>query len=107
MTGYILVKCNCPNEKTAQLIAQQVVELKLAACVNILGEMKSVYYWQGKIEQDIEFQLQIKTHQSLFLALEQKIIELHPYDVAEIIALPIINGNQAYLDWIRENIKSS
>ncbi|NRA71885.1 MAG: divalent-cation tolerance protein CutA [Gammaproteobacteria bacterium] len=105
MTELIQVNCNCPDENIALELANAIVELKLAACVNIVSNIKSVYRWQGKIERDIETQLQIKTSSELYDELEQHLIRLHPYDVAEVIAIPIVNGNQEYIDWLKGNLK--
>jgi len=106
MTSFMLVKCNCPEQQTALNIAKQLIDLKLAACVNIMPGALSVYQWQGKLEQDTEYQLQIKTSAELYPLLQAKVIELHPYDIPEIIALPIIDGHQPYLDWIQENLRA-
>lgn len=103
MTKFIQIHCNCPNNETANLIAKELIACKLAACVNILPELRSTYRWQGKVEQATEFQLQIKTSMELYQAIEDKLIALHPYDVPEVIALPIVKGLPAYLDWITEN----
>jgi len=103
MSKNIQIHCNCPTQEVANSIASTLVELKLAACVNILPQIGSVYRWQGKVEQETEFQLQIKTTMELYQAIEDKLIALHPYDVPEIIALPIVCGHQPYLDWIEEN----
>lgn len=102
---YIQVICNCPNEQVANQIATELVEQRLAACVNILPKIKSVYRWQDKIETDIEIQLLIKTADALYSQLEQQIILHHPYEVPEIIAVPILKGSPGYLQWLKENIK--
>jgi len=104
MTEFIQVICNCPDEPTARKIAQSLIELKLAACVNIIANIESIYCWQGQLEQEREVQLQIKSSSSLYQALENEILQLHPYDVVEVIALPIISGNKAYLDWLKGNL---
>ncbi len=104
---FLQIICNCPNKETASSLANRLIELNLAACVNIIENVQSVYHWQGNIEHDIECQLQIKTASTLFDAVEQTLVELHPYDTVEVIALPIIKGHQPYLDWIRDNVKSS
>lgn len=99
--GVILVTIG--NEKEALTMAKILVEENLAACVNFLP-ITSVYRWQTKICQDSEWQLIIKTDLSLFSALENRIKELHSYEMPEIIALPIINASQPYLNWIEENV---
>ena len=105
MTGLIQVICNCPDDNIAAELANSIIELRLAACVNIVSNIKSVYRWQGKIERDTEVQLQIKTSSNLYAQLVKQIIRLHPYDVAEIIALPIVSGSEEYIDWLKGNLK--
>jgi periplasmic divalent cation tolerance protein len=79
-----------------------VVDQRLAACVNILPLTHSIYRWQGKLEEASEVTLQIKTRQSRYAALEAAIKAAHPYNVPEIIAVPIVEGLSTYLDWIRQ-----
>ena len=95
-----LVITNCPDEETANRIALAVVEAKLAACVNILPRVQSIYRWQGVVESAVEVPLLIKTTAAAYPALEAAIRESHPYDVPEIIALPITAGLPAYLNWL-------
>lgn len=89
----------------AKQLATHLVTEKLAACVNIMPQVTSIYQWQGEIQQDSEFQLIIKTTVNNFNALSDAISQLHPYDVPEIIAVDIVNGNQPYLNWISESLK--
>ena len=96
----LLVIANCPDEACANRIALAVVEAGLAACVNLLPRVQSVYRWQGNIESASEVPLLIKTTAGRYTELETAIRELHPYDVPEIIALPIAQGLPAYLDWL-------
>lgn len=95
-----LVITNCPDEETANRIALAVVEAQLAACVNILPRVQSIYRWQGVVESAVEVPLLIKTTAAAYPALEAAIRERHPYDVPEIIALPITAGLPAYLNWL-------
>ncbi|MFN4343234.1 MAG: divalent-cation tolerance protein CutA [Azonexus sp.] len=95
-----LVITNCPDEETANRIALAVVEARLAACVNILPRVQSIYRWQGAVESAAEVPLLIKTTAAAYPALEAAIRERHPYDVPEIIALPIAGGLPAYLNWL-------
>ena len=95
-----LVITNCPDEETANRIALAVVEAQLAACVNILPRVQSIYRWQGAVESAVEVPLLIKTTAAAYPALEAAIRESHPYDVPEIIALPITAGLPAYLNWL-------
>ncbi|KAK2918615.1 protein CutA homolog isoform X1 [Channa argus] len=92
----------CPNDTVARDLAKGIVEKKLAACVNILPAIKSVYEWQGKIEEDSEVLLMIKTRSSKVPALAEYVRSNHPYEVAEVISLPIDQGNPPYLKWIGE-----
>ena len=96
----LLVLTNCPDEATANAIALALVEEKFAACVNILPRVQSVYRWQGAVESASEIPLLIKSTVGRYAELEAAIRARHPYDVPEIIALPITQGLPAYLNWI-------
>lgn len=96
----LLVLTNCPDEATANAIALALVEEKLAACVNILPRVQSVYRWQGAVESASEIPLLIKSTVGRYAELEAAIRARHPYDVPEIIALPITQGLPAYLNWV-------
>ena len=86
----------------AAALAKTLVEERLAACVNVLPPMQSTYRWQGAIEQDTERQMVIKTSGVRVGALWERLRDLHPYDVPEFVVVPIVDGNQAYLNWIGE-----
>ena len=96
----LLILTNCPDEESANAIALALVESRLAACVNILPRVQSLYRWQGVIESATEIPLLIKSTASNYPALEALIRERHPHDVPEIIALPITQGLPAYLTWL-------
>ena len=96
----LLVLTNCPDEETANSIALAVVEAQLAACVNILPRVQSIYRWQGVVESATEIPLFIKSTAANYPALEKLIAGLHPYETPEIIALPISQGLPAYLNWV-------
>ena len=96
----LLVITNCPDEESANAVALAVIEARLAACVNILPRVQSVYRWQGKVESTSEIPLFFKSSAASYPALETKIQELHPYDLPEIIALPLSHGLPAYLNWV-------
>ena len=96
----VLVLTNCPDEESANAIALALVEERLAACVNILPRVQSVYRWQGAVESATEIPLFIKSTAANYPALEATIRNRHPYQVPEIIALPVTHGLPAYLDWI-------
>ncbi|KAL4675502.1 protein CutA isoform X1 [Macaca nemestrina] len=96
----------CPNEKVAKEIARAVVEKRLAACVNLIPQITSIYEWKGKIEEDSEVLMMIKTQSSLVPALTDFVRSVHPYEVAEVIALPVEQGNFPYLQWVRQVTES-
>ena len=100
MQTTLLVLTNCPDEESANAIALALVEERLAACVNILPRVQSVYRWQGAVESATEIPLFIKSTATNYPALEAAIRNRHPYQVPEIIALPVQRGLPAYLDWI-------
>lgn len=102
MQQALLVLTNVPDEVAAQTIAHLLVERRLAACVNMLPAVQSVYQWQGKLEQASEVTLLIKTTQVRYAELEAAIKSSHPYQVPEIIAMQVVAGLPAYLGWIAE-----
>ena len=103
MTDYVLVLTTLPSEGDAEKFALQLVEERLAACVNILPPMRSVYRWKNTVEQANERQVVIKTTRARLTALEGRLRTLHPYDVPEFVVLPIDAGSAAYLSWLSEN----
>lgn len=98
----LLVFTNVPDVDTAERLARTLIERRVAACVNILPAMRSLYHWQGQLETATEVMLLIKTIQLRYAELEAAIKAVHPYAVPEIIAIPIVDGLPAYLDWIRQ-----
>ena len=96
----LLCLCSCPDAETAGRIADALVGEHLAACVNVLPGIASVYRWQGRVERADEVLLLIKTTRERLDALTARIVALHPYDLPEVIALDIADGLPAYLDWI-------
>lgn len=103
MQEYLVVLVTAPSVEVGQQIANAVLEQKLAACVNIVPGVSSIFFWQGQVQQDQEVLLMIKTRADLFeTKLAPLVQQVHPYDVPEIIALPIVMGSKAYLDWINE-----
>ncbi len=101
MTDFIVTYVTVSSMEEAKKISYSLVENKLAACANIVPSITSVYTWQEKICEDQECLLIIKTKKELFPALQEKVKSLHSYTVPEIIALPILEGSESYLDWIR------
>lgn len=100
---YQIVFCTCPDLSSAEHIAQTLIEQQLAACVNLIPGLRSMYRWQGKIEQAEECLLLIKTHHSRYAALEQAIVSAHPYELPEIVAVSLDNALPGYLTWIAQN----
>ncbi|MBN1114248.1 MAG: divalent-cation tolerance protein CutA [Oligoflexia bacterium] len=104
MTDSIIVYVTVPDQKTAEIIAVSLLEEKLCACVNMLSGVKSLFWWDNKIDNAEELLLMIKTRQDLFEKLQARVKKLHPYDVPEIIAVPIVSGNKDYLDWLNNSV---
>ena len=102
MSDAIVVLCTCPDDTCARALAQTLLNEKLAACVNLSPQVTSLYCWQGKMEESQEVQLVIKTRRTMFGVLQERLLALHPYEVPEILALPILCGNPAYLQWVQE-----
>lgn len=97
--SYCVALCTCPPER-AEEIASELVRQRVCACVNVVPGLTSVYEWKGEIERDPESLLVIKTRSDRFDELEAAVAAVHPYEVFELIALPVERGNAAYLDWI-------
>ena len=97
--GY-LVLCTVPDEEVAERLAKGLVGARLAACVNVVPAIRSFYRWEGEVRDDAELLLVIKTHPDRYAALEAWLLDAHPYDVPEVIALPIEQGWARYLGWI-------
>lgn len=105
MHDVLLVLTNVPDNESAHTIARNVVERRLAACVNVLPSVCSVYQWQGQVEEATEVTMLIKSTQDRYADLEAAIKEAHPYDVPEIIAVPVTAGLPAYLNWVLSETK--
>ncbi len=103
-TACQLVLCTCPDEDVAVNIAENIVAQKLAACVNVLPAVYSVYQWQDNVESAKEHMILIKTTKAKYASLEQVISSLHPYEIPEIIAIDINSGLPEYLKWIDNSI---
>ncbi len=105
MTDKRLVLTTCGSRDEALRIAHELVQRRLAACVNIVPQIESVYRWQGKVETATEWLLLIKTTAAAFDRLRQALFELHSYDVPECIEIAIEDGGAKYLEWIAESVK--
>jgi periplasmic divalent cation tolerance protein len=104
---YVLVLTTLPADADAGAFAQALVEDRVAACVNLLPMMESVFRWEGRIDRDTERQMLIKTSRERVGALWERVRARHPYDVPEFIVLPIVDGNAAYLKWLGEATANS
>ncbi len=105
MEGFLQIATTVDKKEDAERIAGVLVEKRLAACVQILGPITSTYRWQGRIETSEEWLIQIKSSRALYGEVEEVIKELHPYEVPEIIAVPIVEGSRDYLKWMEEELK--
>lgn len=106
MTEKIVVLSNCGSEEEARRVARALVEARVAACVNILPGIQTIYRWQGAIQEDSEWMLVIKSTRSMFDRLSVELRKAHSYQVPEVLAIPVIAGDQDYLDWMdREMIE--
>ena len=103
---YRLVFCTCPDSQSAEALARGLVEAGLAACVNIVPGLKSVYKWKGKLESETEHLLLIKTLAETYPELERTINSKHPYDVPEVLSLAVETGLPAYLAWLESALSS-
>jgi periplasmic divalent cation tolerance protein len=102
MPEFIAVLVTCGSEEEALKIAHSLVDERLAACVNLISPVRSFYRWEGKIWDEKEWILIIKTQRRRFEQLEKKVKSLHSYSVPEIISLPIVEGSSSYLKWLEE-----
>ena len=105
-TEYIQIFTTTDKRENAQDIARGIVEKRLAACVQIVGPITSSYWWDDNIEESEEWLLIMKSQKNLYKGLEEAIRGIHTYEVPEILALPVIAGNQGYLDWIDREVKN-
>jgi periplasmic divalent cation tolerance protein len=107
MTDKILVISTCAAEADAERLARALLDARLAACVNVVPGVRSLYRWKGEIESELEFMLIIKTSRDLFPALRAEIEKLHPYEVPELLALPVLAGAEDYLSWLEANLRGA
>ena len=105
MTDKIVIFVTVGNAKEAALLARNLVEKRLAACVNLLPSVTSWYWWEGKVTEDQEVLLMMKTSRDKFEVLEKEVLRMHSYAVPEVIALQIVEGSKNYLNWIEESLQ--
>ena len=106
MTQILEVRTTLASEKDALTIARTLVTEHLAACVQLVPGLKSVYFWEETAHEDSEVLLLIKTTEGSWPALRDRLAELHPYDTPEILAVPVAHGTYNYINWVQENVKA-
>lgn len=105
MTDKIVILCTCATEDEAHKLARALVEERLAACVNVLPDIRSFYRWKGEVQSESEWLLLIKSSRELFAALLARLESIHSYEVPEVIALPVMEGSPNYMDWLQANLR--
>ena len=104
---FFVVLCTCPDDETAQSIARQLVESSLVACVNVVPGLRSIYRWNGSVHEDAEVLMILKTTGDRLEAARARLVQLHPYDVPEFVALAVSNGHDPYLQWVTDSTRIS
>lgn len=105
MADYIQLFTTTEKKDDAEIIAREAVEKRLAACAQVVGPIKSTYWWREEIEHAEEWLCIMKSRSDLYDELEKAIKSIHPYEVPEIVALPIVSGSRSYLDWLDQEVK--
>ena len=105
MSSFVIVLSTFPTDQDPLPLSRTLVEEQLVACVNVLPAMPSVYRWEGKVEQAVEHQLVMKTTRERVEALKARLAELHPYDVPELLVVPVVDGGESYLQWLTESVR--
>jgi len=104
LTGILVVFTTFDKAEDARRMARSLLQKRLSACIQILGPIRSFYRWKGKEEEAEEWLCLIKTTQELYPELEAVILEQHPYETPEIVALPVVRGSRGYLEWVRQEV---
>ena len=105
MTDQVIIAFStCPDEATARRLAEALVTERLAACVNRVAGATSTYFWDGRLQDDAEILLIIKTTAARLTELEARLTALHPYELPELVVLPVAGGNERYLQWVRTGV---
>ena len=107
MTDKVIVLSTCGNATEAEKLARHLIDNRLAACVNVVPGLLSYYRWQGKVENDAELLLLIKTSRGLVDEVRSVVEELHSYELPELIVVPIVDGSRAYLDWLDGELRGN
>lgn len=104
-TSHLVILVTAPNLKQARKLAQAALNQKLAACANLVPKLESHYWWQGKLETSEEVLILFKTTKNRVSTLKKLVLDLHPYETPEFVALPIQQGSRSYLEWIEESVR--
>jgi periplasmic divalent cation tolerance protein len=107
LTGPVVVLSAIGTQPDAEKVARALVDERLAACVNIVPGVVSIYRWKGNVEQEPELMLVIKTLAAQLDAVTARLVELHPYELPEVVVIPIGGGHKPYLDWLAEQVRPS
>jgi periplasmic divalent cation tolerance protein len=107
MTEKIVILSTCGSEDDAVKVGRALVEARVAACVNIVPKIRSIYRWKGELQDDTEWLLVIKSSRSLFERLKTELRKVHSYEVPEVLAIPVVDGSQEYLDWMDRELPGS
>ncbi len=105
MTEFVIVYITAANEEEAEKIAKALLDAKLAGCASIVKNLRSIYRWQGKIEDGSEVLMIVKSRRELFGRLAEMVKQLHSYSVPEVIAMPVVEGSEGYLTWLEEETR--
>ncbi|KPV62549.1 MAG: Divalent-cation tolerance protein CutA [Candidatus Bathyarchaeota archaeon BA2] len=105
MLPYVVVMVTVANRDEALKIVRSLLKERLIACANIVGPISSIFWWKGKIEEASEFLVFMKSRENHFERLSERVMEIHSYEVPEIIAVPIIKGSQPYLEWLGDSLQ--
>jgi periplasmic divalent cation tolerance protein len=104
--GFFIILSTCPNAGVAERLARALVEESLAACVNIVPGLVSIYRWNDAVQSDEEVLMIVKTTAGCLEAARERLVALHPYDVPEAVALPVADGHHAYLEWVAASTRT-
>ncbi len=104
MSNPVVVFCSVGRPEDAERIAQALVEKRLAACVNVVPGVLSLYRWEGKVQRDVERLLIIKTTRERFNDLHEALLKVHPYELPELLVLPVVGGHVPYMEWVIESV---
>ena len=102
----LVLLSTCPDAATAERMARELVAASLVACVNIVPGMRSIYLWNGAVQADEEVLMILKTTAGRLAAVRERLVALHPYDLPEIVALPVVDGHHPYLQWVVDSTRT-